>query len=264
MEQRAELVEPELEGRRDPEVRAGTPQAPEELGLLRRARPDQAAIRRDELDRLKIVDRQAEVALEAADAAAERQPGHPGVTDHPDRADETVCLGGDIELAEQRAAVRPSGAPLRVDGHTAELGEVDHEPAVGGRVPGGAVAPGSDGDLEVTLPSEADGCRDVLHVLRADEDGRSPVEHRVPDPARVVVSIVVRSDDLAPERLTQAIHVFALEPRERFGHGSQPPPPVRASSSSGPYPYRGTRGDRRRHAIVGHGLARRRARPTWR
>jgi hypothetical protein len=77
--------------------------------------------------------------LEAADAAAERQPGDACVADDADRADETVRLGGDIELAEERAAVRSGDPGPRVDLDSAHLGQVHDEAAVCALEPGGAV-----------------------------------------------------------------------------------------------------------------------------
>ena len=114
MELGAERMEPELERGRDPEVPTGAAQAPEELGLLGRGRADEPAVGGDELDGGHVVDREPEVALEATDSPAERQPGDAGVADDPDRADETVCLRGDVELTEERAAVRPGRPGPRI------------------------------------------------------------------------------------------------------------------------------------------------------
>ena len=114
MEVGAERLEPELERRRDPEVPAGAAQAPEELGLLGLGRADEPAVGGDELDGGQVVDREPEVALEAADSPTERQPGDAGVADDAGRADEAVRLRGDVELAEERAAVRPGGPGPRI------------------------------------------------------------------------------------------------------------------------------------------------------
>ena len=103
-------MELELEARRDAEVRARAAQAPEQLRLLVRARPHEPPVGGHELDRAKAVDRQAELALEPADPAAEGQPGDAGMTDDADRADEAVLLGSDVELAEQRSPTRPGAA----------------------------------------------------------------------------------------------------------------------------------------------------------
>ena len=113
MQVRAERVEPELEGGRDPEVPAGAAQAPEELGLLGLGRADEPAVGRDELDGDEVVDGEPEVPLEAAHAPTERQARDAGVADDAGRADEAVRLGGDVELAEERAAVRAGDPRLR-------------------------------------------------------------------------------------------------------------------------------------------------------
>ena len=164
MEVGPERVEPELEGGRDPEVPAGAAQAPEELGFVGLGRADEPAVGGDELDGGEVVDRQPEVALEAADSAAERQPGDAGVADDAGRADETVRLGGDVEFAEQRAAVRSGGPGLRIDLDPAHPGQVNDEAAVRTLEPGGAVPARLDHDLEIVLASEADGRRDLRRL----------------------------------------------------------------------------------------------------
>ena len=85
VERPGERMQLELEARRDAEVRAGATEAPEQLRLLVRARPDEAPVGGHELDRAKAVDRQPEPPLEPADAAAERQPGDARVADDPHR-----------------------------------------------------------------------------------------------------------------------------------------------------------------------------------
>ena len=69
MEIRPERLEVELEPRRDPEVPASAPEAPEQVRLLALARADEAPVRGDDLDGGQVVDRQPEAALEPADPA---------------------------------------------------------------------------------------------------------------------------------------------------------------------------------------------------
>jgi hypothetical protein len=76
-DERADGMELELERRHDAEVRAGAAHAPEELRLLLRARADDVAVCCDELDLEQVVDRQAVLAHEPADAGAERRPATP-------------------------------------------------------------------------------------------------------------------------------------------------------------------------------------------
>ena len=134
MEVRPERLEPELERGRDPEVPAGAAEAPEELRLLGLGRADESAVGGDELDGGQVVDREPEVALEAADSPTERQPGDAGVADDADRADEAVRLRRDVELAEEGAAVRSGGPGPRIDLDAAHRRQVDRR----GRHPGRA------------------------------------------------------------------------------------------------------------------------------
>ena len=103
-------MEVELQARGDAEVRARAAEAPEQLGLLVRAGAHAPPVGGHELDRAEAVDRQPEAALEPADPAAEGQPGHAGMADDADRTDETVLLGRDVKLAEERSPARPRDA----------------------------------------------------------------------------------------------------------------------------------------------------------
>ena len=96
-----ERVEPELERGDDAEVGACAAEPPEQVRVLVLGGAHDPAVRRDELDREQVVDRQAVLALEPAHAAAEREPGDPGVRHDPDRADEAVLLRRVVEVAEE-------------------------------------------------------------------------------------------------------------------------------------------------------------------
>ena len=69
-----ELVEPELEARHDAEVAAAAADRPEQVGLVLGVDAAQLAVGRDDLGREQVVDRQAVLAHEVADAAAGRDP----------------------------------------------------------------------------------------------------------------------------------------------------------------------------------------------
>ena len=215
----AEGMEPELERRRDPEVPAGAAQAPEELGLLGLGRADEAAIGRDELNSRQVVDRESEVALEAADSPTERQPGNAGVADDPGRADEAELLRGDVQLTEERAAVRPCGSSPTIRLDATHRGHVDEEAAVRASEPGRAVTAGSDRDLEVVLAREADRGGDLLGGRGAGDDRRAPIVDRVPQAARVVVAGVLGHDHLGA-RATQLLHVAWRDPSGYLDHPS--------------------------------------------
>ena len=60
-------------------------------------------------------------ALQPADSPTERQPGDTRVPDDADGADQAVSLGRDIQLTEQRPAVRPGDPSARIDLDAAHL-----------------------------------------------------------------------------------------------------------------------------------------------
>ena len=187
MEVGAERLESELERRRDPEVPAGATQTPEELGLLGLGRADEPAVGGDELDGGQVVDREPEMALEAADSPTERQPGDAGVADDADRADEAVRLRRDVKLAEERAAVRPGDPGPRIDLDAAHRRHVDEEAAVAPPSPAALWPP----DRTVISRSCSRAKRIAVATSsaldRAGDDRRPPIVDRVPEATGVVV-----------------------------------------------------------------------------
>ncbi len=90
------------------------------------------------------------------DAAAQREPGDPGVTDDADRAHEAVCLRRDLELPEQRTTVHAGGPRRRIDLDAAHRGQVDDQAAVVADQPGGGVTARPDRDLQALVAPERD------------------------------------------------------------------------------------------------------------
>jgi len=213
-----ELVQLELEAGRDPEVRAGATQPPEQVGLLVRRCRDDAPVGRHQFDRAEAIDGQSEVALEAADSATERQPGHARVTDDPHRTYQAVLLCRDVQLTEEGAATGPCPAPMGVDGYCVQAAQVDDQTALARRVAERTVPAAADSDLELVLATEPDRGNDVIDAGRPHDQRWSPVEDRVPDPSCVVVVNGVRLDDLAGE---MAAELIGLRARGRDGHGTR-------------------------------------------
>ena len=200
---RADLVQTELERGHDAEVRPGPAHPPEEVGVLRLAHVEQLAVGRDEIHREEVVDREAEPPLEPAHPAAEREPGHPGVTDDAHGTSEPERLRLTVELAEERSAVHLRRPLLRIDADTPHQGEVDHDAVVAGREAADAVTTRPDRDHEVLLSRETDRTDHVVDVAAAGDDRRVAIDHPVPDdPGRVVVG-ASRQHDLTAERLAE-------------------------------------------------------------
>jgi hypothetical protein len=119
------------------------------------------------------------------------------VTDDADWADETVGLRGDVELAEEGAAVRPRGSRAGIGLDAAHRRHVDDDPAIRAAETGRTVATGLDRDHEVVITCEADGRGDPGGGRRSNDDRRPSIVDRVPEAASIVVRRVVGGDHLA-------------------------------------------------------------------
>jgi hypothetical protein len=65
------------------------------------------------------------------------------------------------------------------------------------------VAAAADRDHQLLLAGEAESRDHVVHSGRPHDERRTAVDHAVPDGPRLVVSVVLRKDDLAGERLAE-------------------------------------------------------------
>ena len=117
------------------------------------------------------------LANEVADAAAEGQSADPngGRVAEADR--ETVLAGLLRHPPRGQTGGRGGDARVGVDLQPVEPGEVEHEAAVAGAVPGNDASAAADGEVDPGLPRERDdGCDG--RVVDGPHDGRgSPVEH---------------------------------------------------------------------------------------
>ena len=102
-------------------------------------------------------------------------------------------------LPQQRAALDPGAAALRVDPDRVHRRQVDHQPAVGHRQPDDAVAAALHADLQAGLAAEPDGGHDVVGRRAARDQRRPPVDDGVPDLAMRVVTVVAGPDQLTGE-----------------------------------------------------------------
>jgi hypothetical protein len=167
--------------------------------VLDRGRPDDLTLGGDELVGLEVVAGQAVLPGQPAHPATEGEPADAGVGDVAGRGGQAVGLGGDVQRAEQRAALDPGQPPGRVDRDPAHRGEVDHEAAVGDGMAEDAVPAAADADLQAGLPGGADGGGDVGDAGAAHDRGRVVVDHGVPDRAGLVVARLAGPEQLAVE-----------------------------------------------------------------
>ena len=185
----------ELELGDDPEVAAAAAQPPEELGVLGLARVHEPAVRGDDVGADEVVAREAVLAHQPADAAAEREAGDAGRRDQAAGRREPVRLRLVVDVGPHRAAAdvaRAARPDRRARSRIAR--EVDHDPVVAGREARDAVAAAAHGDREVVAAREPDRRDHVGRAAAADDQRRPPlVVHPVPDPARLGVAVVARA-----------------------------------------------------------------------
>ena len=199
-EDSVDLVEPETQPGRDPEVAAAAPKRPEEIGVTLLVHHEELAVRGDDLSAEEVVDREPVLAHEEADAAAQgdsadadggrvAEPGH-----------EAVFTGRLGVLAGLHARLCPGRAALGVDLDRIQRGEVEDDPALGGAVARAAVAAAAHRELGPGVPCQVDHAGDVGGIGCAHDRGGPAVDSGEEDASRVVVLGVFRSYHSAVQR----------------------------------------------------------------
>ena len=183
----------------DPEVSAAAAKGPEEIGLLLLAGPQDLAVGGDELDGPQIIERQAVLAHQPAQPAAEGEPGDARGGDHAAGDRETVQLRLAVELAPGDAALRPHRSALGIDVDALHRRQVDHHPAIDGRAPRHVVAAAANRNLEAEPAGEIDGIHHVGHAAASGDQCRPFVDQSVVDLPRVLVAHVRRLQELSSE-----------------------------------------------------------------
>src|SRR5215218_2194517 len=111
---RADLMEPILEGGCDAEIAAAAAQSPEEVGILVRIGPQQAALSCNQVNRQQVVAGEAVLAIEKAMAATERQAGDASRTGHPAGGCQTKGLRLVIEVTPGDPTLGADGLACRI------------------------------------------------------------------------------------------------------------------------------------------------------
>ena len=78
--------------------------------------------------------------------------------------------------------------------------QIDHEAALDERVAGDVVAAALDAEQQAVRAANVTALITSVWVAAADDRGRSALDHRVPDRARVVVAGGIREQDVGAER----------------------------------------------------------------
>ena len=130
-------------------------------------------------------------------AAAKRETGDTGLGDDAAGRRQPKELGLAIEIPPRRPAFGPDRAADGIDPDPPHRRQVDHQPSVTGPEPGDVVPAAAHRQQQVVVGGEPDARDDVGHSLASDDQGRPPVDHAVPDPARLIVGRITRLNQLA-------------------------------------------------------------------
>ena len=177
-------MEAELEPRHHAEVPAPATKRPEEVGVLRRACPDDLSVRCDHLRGFEVVDRHAVLAAQPPEAPAEREAGDAGRGVDPQRHGEAMSLRRCIEVTQRRARLHRGAAGRGVDANRPHLREIDDDAVVADGTTGDVVTAAAHGEEQAELACEINRALHVRRILTANDDCRAPIDHRVPDRPR--------------------------------------------------------------------------------
>jgi hypothetical protein len=192
-------VQPEQERGDDAEVPSAATERPEQVRVLVVARADDVAVGQDDLGLEQVVDGQAALAGEVAEAAAEREPADPGGRDDPAGRGQTVLVRRAVDLAPGAAAGDPDGPGLGIDLDALQRREVDDDAVVAGAQPGAVVAAAAHREQQPVIAGEADDLGHVGGARALRDERRAAVDHRVVDLPRLVVVGVLGADQAALE-----------------------------------------------------------------
>ncbi len=171
----------------------------------------QAAVGGHDVDGFEVVARQAVLASEPPDAAAQRQTGDPGWGDNAGGRSEAESLAVAVELCHGQARLSPGPPPRGIDPAALHPREIDHQPAVAHRLAGHVVPTAPHGDLERLRPREPDAGDHIGRARTAGDQGRPPVDHGVEDPAGGIVVGVVGKQDVATKRGAEVVERALLD-----------------------------------------------------
>ncbi len=196
-------MRPEHERRNDAEVAATAADRPVEILVLLGAGGDRAPVGQHHVGGQQVVDGEAVLPGQVADAAAQRQAGDPCGGDGAGGNRQAVGVRRRVHIVPGAAAAHPDRPGAGVDGDVVHPREVDDEAILAQTQASPVVAAAADRREHPLLAAESHSCLDVLHVRAVRDQARPLVDHAVVDLAGLVVARVVRLDQLASQALPE-------------------------------------------------------------
>src|SRR5215204_2769697 len=201
----------------DAEVAAAAAQRPKEIRVLRLARFHERRVGEDDVGFHEMVDGEAELARQVADAASERETADSRRAERARRHCEAVPVRRVIDVGEGASAADLHEPRLRIDPNPPLRRQVDHEPSLRDCESGPAMAAAPNRSLEALRAREGDRDCDVRCVEAANDRGGPLVDAAVVDLPRVVVDRVLRRDDFAADSAAKLVEAGQ---RRKNRHGA--------------------------------------------
>ena len=142
------------EARHHAEVAAAAPDRPEQLGVRRRVHMEDLAVRRDDLGRENVIDRQTVLSDQVSDATAERDAAdtHRSCVSKSGRQAVHACSRG--VLGGTQARFRPRGAADRIDVERLQVAQIKDDATLDGAVTRAAVAAAANRQCDAGFPRQ--------------------------------------------------------------------------------------------------------------
>ncbi len=198
---RADRVEPEVEGGDDPEVAAAAPDRPEQVGVLVVRGHHLASVGRHDLGTEEVVAGEPELALQPAAPASQGQSSDPRLG-HPAAGDgQPVRLGGRVELTPGQPGLGANRRVGHIDVDALHAAKVDAHPVVADGRSRDPVAAAVDAERQPFAPSQVDRGHHVVGGAAPSDDHRAAVDHGVEHRPGFVVPVVAGMEQAPPEAL---------------------------------------------------------------
>lgn len=123
-----------------------------------------------------------------------------------------------IEFSERDAGLGIGAARTRVDAHRFHRRQVDHETAIADGTAGNVMATTAHCKEQSVIARNVYSTHDIGDTGATDDDGRSEVDHRVPDVACLLVTRLTGLQYLPADRAFQVIDRMIC----RIVHGRPP------------------------------------------
>src|SRR5205823_12061853 len=135
-----------------------------------------------------VIGSQAVPACQIAPTATEGESGDAGCGDLAPGGGQAKRLGLVVELAPGQARLSTGRAPHGTDAHALHARQAKHYAAVAYRIASAVVAAPAHRHQQRMRPGEIDAVDDVGHASAAGNQGRTPVDHAIPDRAGLMVT----------------------------------------------------------------------------